>query len=161
KDANGNSAILLSKYHYHQPIADLLLAAGPRLSLFESAALGLTDQVRTWLAGNPGAQHAFSHDGFTALHLAAFFGHLDATKILLEHGSKVSEPARNQTFAQAVTPLHSALGGRSTAAAQLLVDHGADLNARDGAGNTPLHSAAFTNNLEMVKLLLARGAVRN
>lgn len=41
---------------------------------------------------------------------------------------------------------------------RLLLDHGADPNARDLGGRTPLHAAAFLGNVEVVELLLDRGA---
>ena len=46
---------------------------------------------------------------------------------------------------------------RSTAAAVALVDGGADPNVTDRAGNTPLHTAAQTGDLELIKKLLAKG----
>ena len=53
------------------------------------------------------------------------------------------------------TPLHLAaiLGGPSTV--QVLLNAGADVNARDGADQTPLHNAA---NSSIVQVLLAAGA---
>ncbi len=40
----------------------------------------------------------------------------------------------------------------------MLLDAGADPNARSASGGTPLHTAAFTGDLTMVRTLLAAGA---
>ena len=41
---------------------------------------------------------------------------------------------------------------------QYLIDQGADVNAKDDTGNTPLHRAAANGNNEAVKFLVSRGA---
>jgi ankyrin repeat protein len=41
------------------------------------------------------------------------------------------------------------------------LDAGADVNAKDEGGQTPLHQAALRGNKEIVELLIANGADRN
>ena len=41
---------------------------------------------------------------------------------------------------------------------KVLLEHGADVDARDSALNTPLHLAAWNGNAEAAKLLLESGA---
>jgi len=59
-------------------------------------------------------------------------------------------------------PLHTAaFRGRVEDVKLLLLERGADPNAKDNAGRTPLHFAAFRGHVEVVKLLLERGADPN
>ncbi len=42
--------------------------------------------------------------------------------------------------------------------AEVILDHGVDMNARDIEGWTPLHAAAATGNIRMINLLIDDGA---
>ena len=57
-----------------------------------------------------------------------------------------------------ITPLGWAALNGQTEAAKLLIEKGADVNARSRDGSTPLNSAAFLGRVETVKLLLENGA---
>ncbi|MBQ7607277.1 MAG: ankyrin repeat domain-containing protein, partial [Desulfovibrionaceae bacterium] len=55
------------------------------------------------------------------------------------------------------TPLHWAAGNGHTEVAKLLIDKGADLNAKDKGGIMPLHWAAAYGRTEVAKLLIDKG----
>ena len=52
----------------------------------------------------------------------------------------------------------AALTGRADLA-ELLLAHGADIQARNAGGFTPLHAAAYSGSTSVASLLLAKGAV--
>ncbi len=53
-----------------------------------------------------------------------------------------------------VTPLHIAIANMNLELAKFLLDHGADVNARDADGHTPLHFAVYRHHLDLIRLLL-------
>jgi len=153
----GLSALMFAAYHRQAGVIDTLRQSGPELDVFEAAAVGDTARLGALLAAEPAAAHKISGDGFTAAHLAAFFAHPDCLGLLLDSGADASAVADNPSRVQ---PLHSAVAGKSVAAATLLLDAGARVNARQNGGWTPLHAAAHAGNEALLGLLLTHGADR-
>jgi len=155
RDAAGVSALLLARYRFDRATTDALLAADPELDIFEAAALGYVDRLRERLLDSADAVAAFSPDGFTALHLAAFFGKAEVARLLLESGAGVDAYTRNPFANQ---PLHAAAAGRHIEVCRVLLAAGADVNATQHGGYTPLHEAAQHGDVEMSELFLSASA---
>ena len=154
-DKNGTTALLLAVYYRRPTVADALLAAGVGLNIFEAAALGQTERVRTLVEEDAGWVNAYATDGFYPLGLAVFFGHPDTARWLIEHGADVEMAARNPLK---VRPLHAAASASQLESAAMLIEKGADVNATQQAGLTPLHAAAGNGQLDFARLLLTHGA---
>jgi ankyrin repeat protein len=155
RDAQGVSALMLSRYRSNRAVTDALIAADPDLDIFEAAALGYLDRLRDRIADDPTAVSSLSADGYTALHFAAFFAKPEAARTLLESGAAVDTVAENEMRVQ---PLHSAAAGRQIEICRLLLAAGAEIDARQAGGFTPLHEAAQNGDPEMVELFLSAGA---
>jgi ankyrin repeat protein len=152
------SELLEAVYRGDEARVDALLAAGPELDVFEAAALGRTERVAELLDGDPGRVSGWTKDGFTPLHLAAFFRHPLTARLLVDRGALVDVVARNDQLR--VTPLQSAAAAREEETAALLLERGADPNARQLGGFTALHAAAQNGDGPLAELLLAHGADR-
>jgi ankyrin repeat protein len=149
------SAVMLAAYHRQPGIALALLEARGPADLFEAAALGLEDRFRQLIAWDPRSVVARSPDGFTALHLAAYFGRTGVVRLLLDQGVDVEPVADN---ASRVRPLHSAVAGNHLEVVDLLLDAGADVEVRQEGGFTPLMGAAAAGSEMLVRRLVDAGA---
>jgi uncharacterized protein len=150
------SELLEAVYRGDEARVDEILAGNPDLDVFEAAAVGKADRVAELLEAEPGLVSAWSDDGFTPLHLAAFFRHPETAQLLVERGAPIDVIARNERIR--VTPLQSAVAARQEETAALLLERGADPNARQEGGFTPLHAAAQNGDGPLAELLLAHGA---
>jgi ankyrin repeat protein len=110
--------------------------------------------------------------GVTPLLGAAYHGNLAAVRLLLSRGARANSVAKTPVLFPAdgpksgpvaisdISPLLAAASGESADLLKALLDAGADVNAKDGRGMTPLMLAVATNhqNPAAIRLLLARGA---
>ena len=152
------SAVRQALYRGDRAAARALVDEGAELDLFDAAALGDEAGVRSRLGTDPAASRAWSADGFTALHLAAFLGGPDVVRALVDAGADVTAVARN---GMRVQPLHSAAAAGDLESCRLLLDAGADPNAEQHGGFRPLDAALADDDAALAALLQARGATRS
>jgi uncharacterized protein len=159
RTAGGVSPVLVATYYGKPAVAEVLIALGPALDIFEAAAAGRSGRVAELLDADPGLVNAYAPDGYMPLGLAAHFGHAATVDLLLRHGADVNQRAQN---AMQVQPLHAALAhGNAQVSypiAEALLRAGAAVNGTQENGWTPLQEAAHHGFAALVALLLAHGA---
>lgn len=156
RDAQGISALILAVYTQQPVIRDFLLPHLHELDIFEAAAVGDCARLSHLIAADAMSVRAVSPDGWTPLHLAAAFADAGPVTLLLEHGAHVHQfshnPLRNQ-------PLHASVAlNHSLDVVRALLECGADVNASQHGGYTPLLQAAAAGKKDLVLLLLEHGA---
>ena len=154
RDHEGVSALLRARYRRDRALVEAVKARVASLDSFEAATFGDLDRLAV-LAADPDLTGRRSGDGFTVLHLAAFFGQDEAVRLLLARGA---DPDARGTGWMTGTPLNAAASARHATVAALLLEAGADPDAVQRGGWTPLHSAAHNGDAQTVELLLAGGA---
>ncbi len=149
--------VLTAVYHGATNALQVLLdrTAEDALGLHEAAAIGNARRLKTILGQSRARVNAPNPEGFTPLGLSAFFGHLDALKVLLENGADVNVTAPSR-FAN--TALDAAVAGDHPDIVRTLLAARADPNIRSEGTYTPLHKAAAHGSLEIVRMLLDSGA---
>lgn len=91
--------------------------------------------------------------GDTLLMLASYHGHLEAARVLLEHGADPAIANDNEQM-----PLAGAAFKGNLEMVRLLVEQGGDPDATAGDGRTALMMAAMFNRVAIVDYLLEQGA---
>lgn len=118
-------------------VVDFLLGnKGVQFDIFIAAAKGYTDAVRFFIERKGLSVDATDSAGWTPLHRAAYNGHLETIKCLVdEKGARINiNNKRNEAL---LTPLHAAAMKGHTDVVQYLVEKGANFNSRDLDSKTP------------------------
>ncbi len=155
RSADGVSAILFTLYLAKFNLTRALLEHNPDLDQFDLTALNMHEELAAWLEANARDIDRRTGDGFSALHLACFFGALECAGLLVEKGANVNIHADNPSD---LRPLHSACAAGHGAIVGLLLKAGAKVNVIQAGGYTPLMAAASLGNAPVVDMLLEYGA---
>lgn len=164
-DTYGETPTTRARKSGYTVLAEMLLSQERALAAKEShpapaaedgnAYWGMSHSVHKMVQDSPTAARA--HDDIDRLlHKATQNGDVEQVKHLLGQGADVDR--ENE---QGLTPLHwSALNGRSDLA-ELLIEHGAAINRREGYTGklTPMAMALLMGYDDVVELMAARGGV--
>lgn len=89
------------------------------------------------------------HDGYTALHFAAYWGRDDVAQALINAQADLDVVNNNQ-----LTPSHYAAGRGNLSVLKLLKSSGANLAFKNDWGFAPIHEAADWGQLEVLQFLV-------
>lgn len=158
RDTQGISALLTALYHRQDEIASSILDRDPELDIFDAAAAGELDDVRRLLDQDESLVTAYSPDGWTALHLAAFFGNPAVVDLLIDRGAGIDMLSTNMGN----TPLQAATANGQAGVVKRLIDRGAEIDyATAQGGYTALHGAANGGHRDIAEMLIEAGADRS
>lgn len=151
-DSFGNVPLAVALLHKAEDVVETLLAHGADrdqalVYAVEHDALDLARRALA-LKADPGQ---FSN-GWALVHVALSRANTMMAKLLIDAGADIDTPSPNGS------PLIRAATMGVEWLAVYLLDHGADLEARDALGSTALMRAAAQNRKNIVDLLLTRGA---
>ncbi|WP_151635913.1 ankyrin repeat domain-containing protein [Noviherbaspirillum aerium] len=120
--------------------------------------LEVVQQLLTDIRTSESVGELLNKQGRNALHEAVIFGHAEVIEILL--GARKKDAATplfnvNGAGGDGATALHLAVAWEKADVAKLLLEkYKAEPDRQDGAGNTALHQAVLTSNLELVRTLI-------
>ncbi len=113
--------------------------------LLAAVHAGDMEKIKSWLQGDPSLAAARDERGVSALMHAYYRGRKDIAEIILNSRSELDI-------------FESVAAGRGDSVATILAGDRAEANNWSGDGFTPLHFAAFFNQPEIARELIARGA---
>lgn len=159
KGAHMRDAGVMYSNAHDEVMKELIFTAAVRSKdvnalVIEVAKEGRDDKVLKCLRALPTCVDAQDEGGCTALHWAAFEGHVDVTNCLLTHGSADIEAVAK--FGRRA--LLRAIENNKILAAAALIAKSADVNATDDCQISPLHVASKRGNYEAVDLLVKHKA---
>ena len=172
KNSWGLTPLHAAAGRYNPEVVKLLLDAGADVNeklgdqdhtpLHRAAGMGSKKVVALLLARGADANAASKSDRFTPLHGAADRGHVAIIALLLAKGASPDGGWKKDSGERpGRTPLHCAVRERHLDAIRLLIAKGATIDSPDVIHDTLLFGAVERDDVEVVKLLLQKGADPN
>jgi ankyrin repeat protein len=144
---DGTTAVLWCLYTGH---AELVPLFERKLDFFEACATGNQARAIELLNQDASLLAGFSGDGHTGLGLSIFFRHPELARELIARGADVNQASRN---AMGVAPIHAAASAGDIDTMRLLIQRGADKNAKQASGHTAMDAAKMNGREDMIALL--------
>jgi ankyrin repeat protein len=137
----------------------LLREHGAQTSIVTAIHLGDQAHVARELARDGALAQLRDEAATPILHHAAEAMEPALVTLLLDHGATVADAdANGETALHRIADLRGGPGKAAAAVANLLLDRGAAVDARNWDDVTPLHQAVRARNVVVVDVLLRRGA---
>jgi len=156
RDAAGRSALFMAAVRSREDLIAALMAAGAAPDLMDCCAIGDIDRAKAWIEKDKAKALAHWENGFTPLHMAAYFGNAKIARVLLMNGAEIESVTKNKL---ASTPLQIAATKGALAVIELLLSSGADVESRKSENKSPpLVMAVQSGSAGAVTLLLDGGA---
>jgi ankyrin repeat protein/serine/threonine protein kinase/Flp pilus assembly protein TadD len=168
KDKHGETTLMWAANFGHTETVKVLLSMGADVSaedtrgwtaLTLASEAGHTDIVQVLLQKKKTPKSDAEPDSI-AMIMAALNGNTEIVKTLLKKGVyiDVRAPQTLDKVSEGSTPLITSAFRGHIATVKLLIDNGADVNAKSSRGSTALIAAATKGHTEIVSVLLNRGA---
>jgi ankyrin repeat protein len=168
KDAQGRSALYRAGCVYGQfpegeAVVDLLLERGAQADIYVAATFAMAERVEALLSEDSSCARGTDPEGMTTLHWALRPRRsegpempLRVTRLLLDAGADVHAVNPTEDDMQAIHHFGE-WGASNLEQANLLVEHGADVNAESGIGWTALDYAIDRSRAKMAEHLKSLG----
>ena len=173
-DIEGYTALMYASDNLNDSIVQLLLEYGAdpnQESYYHNAVPAITNSVllnsprlldlMLQYNGNPNLVDSLKH--YSLLHYAVIYGYLECADVLLFHGAnpnQTTEVIGSKYTINKRNPLQMSVSFSDTIMAQLLIEYGANVNAKPD-GITPLTMAIVKNDYKTADFLLRHGADAN
>jgi ankyrin repeat protein len=143
----------------YQAVIRVLERAGVGLDAFAAIACNDLERITTILRTDRKAGEARDSAGRPALHRAVTLDRREMVALLLDHGADPDIRSQEKYVGHdnETALLDAAFWGRLECA-EMLLKHGAKVNAKGADGVVPLHEAARMGHVELARLLLKHGA---